>query len=61
MQERFGTDDPDEALSRAREKSLEYDACWFRDDEGSRTLMTRVALSAYKVDRGCPDLPNAEA
>jgi alpha-ketoglutarate-dependent taurine dioxygenase len=43
-QERFGTDEPDEALARARGRADEYDACWWRDD---RTLMTRITLNAW--------------
>jgi alpha-ketoglutarate-dependent taurine dioxygenase len=52
-QERFGTDVPDEALARARAKTLEYDECWFRDDPGERahpTLMTRITISAFWSD-----------
>lgn len=46
-QERFDTDDPDEALRRARERSDEYDDCWWRDD---RTLMARITLNAWWTD-----------
>lgn len=45
-QERFGTDDPAEALARARAQRDEYDECWWRDD----TLMTRITLSAAWPD-----------
>lgn len=46
-QERFGTDDADEALRRAQAKTDEYDACWWGD---ARTLMTRITLSAKWPD-----------
>ena len=52
-QERFGADDPDEALARARAKTLEYDECWIRNDPSERahpTLMTRITLSAFWSD-----------
>jgi hypothetical protein len=52
-QERFGTDVPEEALVRARAKTLEYDECWFRDDPSERahpTLMTRITISAFWSD-----------
>lgn len=42
-QERFGTVDPLEALTRAQSETDEYDAAWFLDDQ---TLMTRVTLPA---------------
>lgn len=56
-QERFGTDDPDEALARARAARDEYDACWFRDEDATnargttaRTLMTKITLTALFED-----------
>lgn len=52
-QERFGSEDPDEALVRARAKTLEYDECWIRADPGERgypTLMTRITLSTFWSD-----------
>jgi alpha-ketoglutarate-dependent taurine dioxygenase len=56
-QERFETDDPDEALATASERRDEYDACWWRDEglrgaDGARirTLMTRIRRDAYGVD-----------
>lgn len=54
-QERFGADDPDEALARARAKTLEYDECWIRNDPSERahpTLMTRITLSSFWSDPG---------
>jgi hypothetical protein len=46
-QERFGTDDADEALRRARAATDEYDACWWGE---AGTLMTRITLSAKWPD-----------
>ncbi len=43
-QERFETDDADEALARARAQGDEYDACWWGPEQ---TLMTRITLSAW--------------
>lgn len=56
-QERFETEDPDEALARARAARDEYDACWFRDETArgergdvARTLMTKITLTALFRD-----------
>lgn len=46
-QERFGTDDADEALRRARASTDEYDTCWWGT---AGTLMTRITLSAKWLD-----------
>lgn len=49
-QERFGTDDADEALRRAQAASDDHDACWW-GAEG--TLMTRITLTAkWPNERG---------
>jgi hypothetical protein len=42
-QERFGTEDRDEALARALAEPDEYDACWFLEDG---TLMTQLSFPA---------------
>ncbi|MBM4776697.1 MAG: TauD/TfdA family dioxygenase [Archangiaceae bacterium] len=53
-QERFGTDDADEALRRAQAKTDEYDACWWGE---AQTLMTRITLSAkWPDERGVTHL-----
>lgn len=56
-QERFETEDPEEALARARARRDEYDVCWLRDerlrDERGApivTLMTRITLPAFFTD-----------
>lgn len=50
-QERFGTTDPDEALSIASQRTDEYDRCWWKPEEtGHATLMTAIVLSAFKRD-----------
>ncbi|MDG1481292.1 MAG: TauD/TfdA family dioxygenase [Myxococcota bacterium] len=50
-QERFGTTDPDEALSIASRRTDEYDRCWWKPEEtGHATLMTAIVLSAFKRD-----------
>lgn len=50
-QERFGSPDPDMAMINARQKTSEYDCCWWKtEDSGHRTLMTRIVLSAFKSD-----------
>lgn len=56
-QERFGTEDAGEALARARASTTEYDDCWWREEErrgpqgeAVATLMTRITLSAFKID-----------
>lgn len=46
-QERFGTNDADEALRRAQAMTDEYDACWWGE---ARTLMTRITLTAKWLD-----------
>ncbi|MFO0557869.1 MAG: TauD/TfdA family dioxygenase [Polyangiales bacterium] len=51
-QERFGTESADEALARARANAVEYDRCFFRDDEPAahRTLMTSITIRAFWGD-----------
>lgn len=46
-QERFATDDADEALARARAATDEADACWWGE---AGTLMTRITLTAKWCD-----------
>jgi hypothetical protein len=51
-QERFGADDPDEALARARSHTDEYDRCWWQGEDApcGPTLMTRITLRGFKRD-----------
>ena len=47
-QERFGTDDRDEAARRCREATHQFDECWWKDEGGGHfTLMTRVRVPAF--------------
>lgn len=50
-QERFGTEDEELALARARENTVEQDRCFFRDDRDEpRTLMTSITIRAFWSD-----------
>lgn len=51
-QERFGTDDRDEAARRCREATHQFDECWWKDEGGGHfTLMTRVRVPAFHDGR----------
>jgi hypothetical protein len=50
-QERFATDEPDEALVRCRAATHQFDECWWRDEgAGLRTLMTRFRAPMFHGD-----------
>jgi len=46
-QERFLTEDPQQALHKAVQQHNEYDECWWKEDDGFKTLMTKITLSAF--------------
>lgn len=47
-QERFGTEDRDEAARRCSEATHQFDECWWKDEGGGHfTLMTRVRVPAF--------------
>lgn len=46
-QERFGTHDRDEALSRCLGASDQFDEAWWKNDDGTFTLMTRKRLPCF--------------
>lgn len=49
-QDRFDTADRDEALARCRASTDQFDDCWWQDDDGGATLMTRIRIPAFKTD-----------
>ncbi len=50
-QERFGTDDPDIAISTAKSLNDEYDEVWWRETDGYMTLMTEINLPSFFTDK----------
>ncbi len=46
-QERFGSKDKAEALAIASARVEDYDACWWQENGGQSTLMTRITLPAF--------------
>ncbi|MDE1153757.1 MAG: TauD/TfdA family dioxygenase [Micavibrio sp.] len=46
-QERFRSDNKVEALAAAQAQSDEYDSCWWQENSGYSTLMTRLVLPAF--------------
>lgn len=50
-QERFATEDPDLALSRAQAQRHAYDQCWWETASGEPpTLMTRILRSGFQLN-----------
>ncbi len=46
-QERFGTTSREEAEARCRAATSQFDECWWREDDGCFTLMTRIRVPAF--------------
>lgn len=46
-QDRFETTDRAEAESRCRTATHQFDECWWREDDGCFTLMTRIRVPAF--------------
>ncbi|MFT5684373.1 MAG: hypothetical protein ACI8RZ_005314, partial [Myxococcota bacterium] len=46
----FDTTDQDEALARCQASTDQFDDCWWKADDGTHTLMTRIRIPAFKHD-----------
>lgn len=50
-QDRFGTEDRDEALALCQASTGQFDECWWKDEgDGQYTLMTSINVPAFKTD-----------
>ncbi len=49
-QDRFGTQDREEAFKVCKQSTHQFDDCYWMEDAGTQTLMTSITIPAFKTD-----------